>query len=196
MKTVEKSKASLLASEGCKWATLPAHQLNLATENHFAGYGIALGYGHGEDARDRLICDYLAPCSSSLGEELQKALKPTFQARVHRNLQEVIDQALINRPWTSAEGWAHDIVGMVQTLSWEYSGGTRLFGIGGLVGDGDDDASEEITWMVSGYLDPLGHGPDPEWFFYALAEDVLGDLDAIKKLTVKGISEKAFGPCN
>ena len=196
MTTLEKSRASLLASEGCKWATLTAEQLNLAVENHFASYGLAFGYGHGDDARDRLICDYLAPASSSLAAAIQEALKPSFQARVHRNLQEVIDKALINRPWTSAEGWAQDIVGMVQMLSWEFAGGTRLFGIGGLIGDGDDDNSEEITWMVSGYLDPVGHGPDPEWFFYGLAADVLGDLDAIKKLTFKGVTEKAFGPCN
>ena len=196
MKTLEKSRASLLASEGCQWADLTASQLNLATENHFAGYGIAFGYGHGEAARDRLISDYLAPSDSSLANAIQPALKPGFQARVHRNLQAVIEKAVEVRPWSSAEGWAHDIVHMMQVLSWEFTSGTRLFGIGGLIGDGSGEGLSEVTWMVSGYLDPIGAGPDSEWMFFALAEDVLGDLDAIKKLTAKGISEKAFGPSN
>lgn len=196
MKTLKKSRASLLASEGCKWATLTANQLNLAIENHFAGYGLALGYGHGEEARDALIADYMEPAASSLAAQIQSALNPGFQARVHRGLQETIDKALEVRPWTSAEGWAHDIVHMSQTLSWEFTNGTCLFGIGGLVGNGEDEHSEEITWMVAGYLDPIGAGPDPQWMFFALAEDALGDMDAIKKLTFKSVSEKAFGPCD
>jgi hypothetical protein len=195
MTTLEKSRAGLLASEGCKWATLTAGQLNLATENHFASYGLAFGYGHGEEARDRLVCDYQATASSNLAAAIQPFLRSNFQARVHRNLQKAIDQAIANRPWTSADGWAQDIVGMVRTFSWEFSAGTRLFGISGLVGDcddDDDDTNEEITWMVSGYMDPLGYGPDPEWLFYALAADVLGEPEAIKELTADGIAGKAF----
>ena len=182
MKTLEKSRASLLASEGCQWATLTANQLSLAIENHFAGYGLAFGYGHGEEARDALIADYLAPSDSSLANAIQPALKPGFQARVHRNLQAVIDKAIATRPWSSAEGWAHDIVHMSLALSWEFVGGTRLLGIGGLIGNGSEEGLSEVTWMVTGYLDPIGCGPDPEWMFFALAEDALGDLDAIKKL--------------
>jgi hypothetical protein len=196
MKTLEKSRASLLASEGCQWATLTANQLNLAIENHFASYGFAFGYGHGEEARDALVADYLAPSDSTLAAAIQPALKTGFEARVHRNLQAVIDKAIATRSWTSAKGWAHDIVCMMQTLSWEFTGGTRLFGIGGLIGDGSEEGLSEVTWMVGGYLDPLGHGPDPEWMYFALAEDALGDVDAIKKLTQKSVGEKAFGPSN
>lgn len=192
MKTLEKSNADLLASNGCKWATLTASQLNLAIENHFAGYGLAFGYGHGEEARDALIADYLSATDSSVAKQLQAALKRGFQARVHHNLQKLIDQAIANRAWTSTEGWAHDMVHMISTLSWEFTAGTHLFGISGLVGDGEDKRSNEITWMVSGYLDPMGCGPDPEWMFFALAEDALGNLDQIKTLTMDSVCEKAF----
>lgn len=183
-------KQELLKAEGCPWAHRTPQELYLGINDHLAVFGFA--FGHGEFDRDNLEDSYFGPEQSHLAKAITETglVNKSFEVRVSSGLEAEIRRAIKKNPASSWDGWAWDVARMAQGgCSWEFAAGEVLYGM---------SINGEITWLVSGMMDPGMWCKGEGWLTFALAEEVLpnpvdgmdGDFSG---LTYDSVCERAFG---
>lgn len=182
----------VLIQEGCPWASSEGMELYLALNNTFATLGFAFGYG--EFDREKLEAMFLSADQSKLAEEIQQLglVKPAFEIRVTRGLEDLVAAAIAANPSTSWNGYGFDVahMGASNTTSWEYASGERLYGCHISV---DPETDRAPQWLCTGVMDPGMWLQDKEgWVTFGLASEMLGDPSEIAGLSYDSVCEKAF----
>ena len=158
MKTVEKSKASFAVpdiretfkDEGCPYnLNRTPLQLLKAVDAYLDRIGQQDGYWS-EEGKQQIPGLFPA---SAIATELQKALKPKWEARVHKDL-------------VNTELAVVDIINMSRNFSFELSNGWELFPV-------KDFATQTTHWLICGMLFPDYDGTTEGWFVYLPASEVL-----------------------
>ena len=158
MKTLEESGASFVApdirkvfkDEGCPFnLNRTPLQLLEAVETYLDSIGQEDGFWSEEGKQQ--IPD-LYP-QSAIATELQKFLKPQWEARVHRDL-------------VHTKLAAADIIHMSRNFHFVVSNGWELFPV-------KDFATQETHWLICGMLFPDYDGKTEGWVVYLPASEVL-----------------------